>query len=44
MIEICEKSLPYLREECKEAPGIPSVDTNLVGGSELRAPIGHLGA
>lgn len=31
VIDICDKALPFLREECREAPGIPSVDTNLVG-------------
>eukprot|EP00434_Breviolum_minutum_P010526 symbB.v1.2.009283.t3/scaffold571.1/size186967/1 len=30
VIDICDKALPFLREECLEAPGIPSVDTNLV--------------
>jgi len=30
VIDLCDKALPFLREECKEAPGIPSVDTNLV--------------
>eukprot|EP00929_Paragymnodinium_shiwhaense_P066427 TRINITY_DN33321_c0_g4_i1.p1 TRINITY_DN33321_c0_g4~~TRINITY_DN33321_c0_g4_i1.p1 ORF type:complete len:3770 (+),score=1255.81 TRINITY_DN33321_c0_g4_i1:195-11312(+) len=29
-LEVCEKVLPFLREECKEAPGIPSVNGNLV--------------
>jgi dynein heavy chain len=29
-IYTCEKALPFIREECKEAPGIPSVDGNLV--------------
>jgi len=28
--DICEKALPFIREECKEAPGIPSLDANLV--------------
>jgi dynein heavy chain len=29
-MEICEAALPFIREECKEAPGIPSEDANLV--------------
>ncbi|CAE7749350.1 DNAH6 [Symbiodinium sp. CCMP2592] len=27
---VCEEALPYIREECQEAPGIPSMDANLV--------------
>mmetsp|Transcript_49834 Transcript_49834/g.161193 ORF Transcript_49834/g.161193 Transcript_49834/m.161193 type:complete len:2904 (-) Transcript_49834:280-8991(-) len=28
--DICDKALPFIRSECNEAPGIPSVDGNLV--------------
>eukprot|EP00971_Amphidinium_carterae_P316494 6291228-Amphidinium_carterae.1 len=27
--DICSKALPFIREKCKEAPGIASTDTNL---------------
>jgi len=30
VLDICEKTLPFIREECQEAPGIPSIDANLV--------------
>ncbi|CAK9043200.1 unnamed protein product [Durusdinium trenchii] len=29
-LSACEEALPYIREECQEAPGIPSMDANLV--------------
>eukprot|EP00746_Dinoflagellata_sp_MGD_P154845 gnl/MRDRNA2_/MRDRNA2_85065_c0_seq4.p1 gnl/MRDRNA2_/MRDRNA2_85065_c0~~gnl/MRDRNA2_/MRDRNA2_85065_c0_seq4.p1 ORF type:complete len:4104 (-),score=817.24 gnl/MRDRNA2_/MRDRNA2_85065_c0_seq4:76-11610(-) len=28
--QVCTEVLPFIREECKEAPGIPSMDNNLV--------------
>jgi dynein heavy chain len=28
--QICEDAIPFIREDCQEAPGIPSVDANLV--------------
>ena len=30
VMDVCEKTLPFIRRECREAPGIPSVDANLV--------------
>ena len=38
------KALPYIREECQEAPGIPSMDANLVQASEMRDVQKLLGA
>ncbi|CAJ1382663.1 unnamed protein product, partial [Effrenium voratum] len=29
-MSVCEEAIPYIREECQEAPGIPSMDANLV--------------
>jgi len=31
VLEICDKVLPFIRQECHEAPGIPTLDANLVG-------------
>jgi dynein heavy chain len=31
IMDLCEKAIPFIRQECREAPGIPSVDSNLVG-------------
>jgi len=28
--DVCQEAIPFIREECREAPGIPSVDGNLV--------------
>jgi hypothetical protein len=28
--DVCEKAIPFIRDECQEAPGIPSCDANLV--------------
>jgi dynein heavy chain len=30
--DICTVAIPFIREECAEAPGIPSMDANLVQG------------
>jgi dynein heavy chain len=30
VLQICEDALPFIREECQEAPGLPSQDNNLV--------------
>jgi len=29
-ISVCEAAIPFIREECQEAPGIPSMDSNIV--------------
>eukprot|EP00971_Amphidinium_carterae_P235945 4682515-Amphidinium_carterae.1 len=29
-IAVCEAAIPFIREECQEAPGIPSMDSNIV--------------
>jgi dynein heavy chain len=29
-IDICTAAIPFIRDECQEAPGIPSMDANLV--------------
>jgi dynein heavy chain len=29
-LEVCTEALPFIREECQEAPGIPTMDSNIV--------------
>jgi len=30
VLDVCQKTLPFIRDDCQEAPGIPSLDANLV--------------
>ncbi|CAE8734034.1 unnamed protein product [Polarella glacialis] len=31
-LAICEDAIPFIRDECQEAPGIPTMDANIVQG------------
>ena len=36
--DICTVAIPFIREECAEAPGIPSMDANLVQATRAVCP------